>query len=723
LETIALMATIIAGFAALYAVLFGSKPLLEAIQRFRRGKAPSAQADQEHEPTSQSTPSEPVALLSAVSGRGDDMLNNDEFLLYEFAIELLVGKAKQIGHAAYNDLLTFEQRLRDNIRKARLYGDPEGLKAERAEIVNRLNPISIQIEGKSFNQLLSQMAPPHLPSALPTPKLPLRPVLEMGPRITMYTLEIRRLVESSNYGSAVEYAAKVTPEVDTIADSAKADDQLSVAEFRVWRSHALIYTGQTDLATTLLRQVITTLEGGNKDIHGQRRTSIVGRAHNHIGYIHWMVDGNYEESLKEFARAVSYFTAGNCHEENATALDNLGRVYAQLGHRPLAMLLIERGRAQREALMKRKSSDSYRYGLSLHSSAVAHLMLGHPYRAVILCEEALGVFRDLQAQHGSRGVGLALLTSGTAERYLSTFWEKRDQNKAEEHLASAEAHLTVAASIFGATDMKQDSWATSSAMTGIQIGAAVDEPIRLAQAYGELGCVYRERVILSGGADISQFDLARDLFERAVNVAEEHGYDVLRADTYEDMAEMHFKIGEYEAAEDRLRLAEAAIPMACKLNSQVKSAPGIVRGCSEDFWQQLGKIHILRGNITIMSLLGDKSGVGRTRLKQLRDAMEHYVLAVSYFDRFLTRPLNHDNARLYPDLHPQLAHHALFTEEIYGRLDDLRPDDLRLVREDILPSLYQEHGVSRGVRSFFDRGLEFLQNLAASGDSEIGIIL
>ena len=528
-------------------------------------------------------------------------------------------------------------------------------------------------------------------------------------------------MESTEYDKAVVEATNAISEVEKLQDSSDINDIISLAEFRVWFGHALMYIGQTERAMLLLQQV-TTMSREDEIGDYQRRDVIVGRAHNHIGYIHWMTDGKYEEALREFTKAVSYFPADMPSHEYATALDNLGRVYAQLGHRSLAIRLIERGRVQRESL-RNNSLGQYRYALSLHSHAVAYLMFGQPYRAVLLCEEALDVFGQLGVEDGRRrGEGLALLTMGTAERFLSTFWRNRKPDEANLHLNLAEQYLVSAAQIFGATDVALSVPTAQAAKVNSRNEKPIDEPIRLVQAYGELGCVYRERAILNKSPENLQIAYANESFKRAIMVADQHDYHVLIADIYEDIAQLYFRIGEYKEAEQQLRLAVDSIPEECRPNMPAKSTSGTFPGCSEDYWQQLGKIHILYGNIKIL----EKSRTTRNRQRNITSAVEHYVLAVSYFESFMTRPLSPENIWLYPDLYPQLAYHILFTSEIHDRLGDLKPDDLMWVRNNILPSLYQKHNISSRVQTFFERATEFIQRISGSSgleDTEFSIRL
>ncbi len=67
------------------------------------------------------------------------------------------------GHADYADALLYEQRLTENMRSARRFGDTESLRAERAQIIDGLNRLALQNLGRSFNELA--LAPPSPPPA------------------------------------------------------------------------------------------------------------------------------------------------------------------------------------------------------------------------------------------------------------------------------------------------------------------------------------------------------------------------------------------------------------------------------------------------------------------------------------------------------------------------------------------------------------------------------
>lgn len=86
----------------------------------------------------------------------------DIFDAYQKALTQL-GTALGSGHADYADALLYEQRLTENMRSARRFGDTESLRAERAQIIDGLNRLALQNLGRSFNELA--LAPPSPPPA------------------------------------------------------------------------------------------------------------------------------------------------------------------------------------------------------------------------------------------------------------------------------------------------------------------------------------------------------------------------------------------------------------------------------------------------------------------------------------------------------------------------------------------------------------------------------
>ncbi len=88
----------------------------------------------------------------------------DTFSAYEVGLRQLL---EELGrdHPRYAEALTYQQRLEENLSQARRYGDTETRGATRAEIIDRLNELTLAELGVSFNELCAALPPQrHEPS-------------------------------------------------------------------------------------------------------------------------------------------------------------------------------------------------------------------------------------------------------------------------------------------------------------------------------------------------------------------------------------------------------------------------------------------------------------------------------------------------------------------------------------------------------------------------------
>lgn len=76
----------------------------------------------------------------------------DPYYRYEVGLSRLRSRIDQ-GHSRYVELLTYEQRLRENLTNVRLYGDTSDRRAERTEIIHHLNEIALFVLKEPFNDL------------------------------------------------------------------------------------------------------------------------------------------------------------------------------------------------------------------------------------------------------------------------------------------------------------------------------------------------------------------------------------------------------------------------------------------------------------------------------------------------------------------------------------------------------------------------------------------
>lgn len=78
--------------------------------------------------------------------------SHDPFSHYEVGLQKLNG---MLGphHPRYSDFLAYQQRLMEPIAQARRYGDNEGHRSARAEIIEQLNQLALASCNISFNEL------------------------------------------------------------------------------------------------------------------------------------------------------------------------------------------------------------------------------------------------------------------------------------------------------------------------------------------------------------------------------------------------------------------------------------------------------------------------------------------------------------------------------------------------------------------------------------------
>lgn len=77
---------------------------------------------------------------------------SDTFTQYEKGLTRLLEQLGK-GHPRYTEALTLQARLLENITQCRKYGDTETTRAERAQIVDRLNHLALETLGEDFNRI------------------------------------------------------------------------------------------------------------------------------------------------------------------------------------------------------------------------------------------------------------------------------------------------------------------------------------------------------------------------------------------------------------------------------------------------------------------------------------------------------------------------------------------------------------------------------------------
>lgn len=356
--------------------------------------------------------------------------------------------------------------------------------------------------------------------------------------------EIQLLMSAGQYEEAKVFARKVRPQLASLALDASPYVCLALAEFDKIDGLAHIYTREVARGKALTQAVITTLEGGQTpeqvahryDPHspeGKRRSYILGRAYNNLGYADYTELGHYELALQEFEKAKFYFRASDLREEDANSSDNMGRVFTLLYRRQQARQWLDQAQEQRQ-----QSGYGYRLALSLNSQAIQCLHFDEPREAYKLGREALVI---CEARQQLRGIGLASLTLAGALRQLAG--RAGSLYGAIKNLERAENHLKRAAAIFE---------------------QSVQEPLRLAQMNYELGCVYSDRAGLfsrqgrDGGQIAMVDDQAIDHLGRVISMANQN--PALYGNTCLALAQHDLQFQRFGDAEFWLRQAERVIP-------------------------------------------------------------------------------------------------------------------------------------------------------------------
>jgi tetratricopeptide (TPR) repeat protein len=494
---------------------------------------------------------------------------------------------------------------------------------------------------------------------------------------------VKRLLVRGELEQAVGVAVRVIGMPEGLCAPNGPWFALARADVRVHQAQAMIYLGGRDgKAVSLLKNAIAELEGQrhpevlaleDADAYaGWRRNLVLGRAHNNLGYIYWMHLGQYRAALDAFRAALPYFRQPGLQEELANTSDNMGRVAALLRHPTRAESLVDTALQLRHELGR-----EYGMALSLTSRAIVHLEFGEFNLALRTSQQALNVFEGLGT---GRGVGLALITAGRAERGLGAQWRvsrfSYSYEECEDHLRAAATYLDRAVRIFE---------------------GEIREPVRLAEACNELGCIFRERMRLAIERNPSSALIRTTALEavrwlrRSCELAQEHGFAIWLVDSCEDLARVYLYQHDYDNAQLWLERAEKSIPDEYKLNLGRAPDQIPVEESVEAFWRNMGKIELTRGNLGWLQ--ATQAGELPTTRIVREKAVEHYLLAATYFEHYSDRD---------PGIRSTLGY-------VYNRCKDCSLEELRYLRNDWLPEVARRYFIdARRLRAFFEdtMGLE-----------------
>ena len=499
------------------------------------------------------------------------------------------------------------------------------------------------------------------------------------------TLWIKRFTVRGKQDLAEKIGRTLLPQVRQACHDNPTLFRLTAADFLLWFGQALMYGPNVQEAVKIYEEAIDLLaavgvhaetEGGPagelENLASWRTSLVLGRLHNNLGYTYWMNFGQYNRAILEFQLAIGLFRLRDLPEEHANSNDNLGRVYALQGRRFQAIQLIENGLEIRKEL-----GLSYREALSANSLALALARFGEFDLALRAANDALAQFGRVGVK---RGIGLGLLCRGMIYRSLAENWldNSLPLDEGIKYADLAETDLREAWSIF--------------------VGA-VSEPIRLAQALNELACCYRARyqlVSLKGDAEaVRKATLAqgRIRFLQAIKQANESGFLIEELDSMQDLAVLFFRAKNFAEAQqylDKTRQKIAATYPGHIIQPGVEQIDLDASICVDVCYKLMGQVELLEGTIVYESGREKAQAINpAAKLPEKPDllaAAEHFLLAVSYFNRYS----GEDYAR------------RLTYRRIYRRFKGCDPSLIEEILDVYLPNWVKRYDLPEElVRSYF----------------------
>ena len=396
---------------------------------------------------------------------------------------------------------------------------------------------------------------------------------------------------------------------------------LSYSELKIWQAQSLMYLGRVKEAARIYQENLARLENytledlqAKKDEFSEfdlkRICFIKGRTLNNLGYTSWMYFGKYNAALTQLLQAIEYFKEAGLTEEEATSLDNIGRIHAVLWHQPAAHRKIREGLAKREGEGEKAR---YRLALSLISLASIQHRFGNSQLALENVNKAYDIFNTMVVK---RGLGLAHLTRAMINRSVAEAWRDNGLSleQAVKNTESAIKDLASAIRIFR---------------------ESVQETIRYVFALNEMGscyrCLYMLRVAGNAGDEEKLTILSDgvDYYNQAITNAHKYEYFADELDSRQDLAVLYARAHQYKRASSELDTTDNMISSAYKITpgSGLDELPET--DTVDVYYKLMGQIELLRG-----AMIFDQMDGQIAPMEDVLKATEHYALGVAYYYRF-----------------------------------------------------------------------------------------
>ncbi|MEZ0397194.1 MAG: tetratricopeptide repeat protein [Anaerolineales bacterium] len=332
---------------------------------------------------------------------------------------------------------------------------------------------------------------------------------------------------------------------------------------------------------------------------------LLGRVYDRFGYL-TRTYGHYGKAVECYRQALPYLEKSESLEELATTLNNLAFVLAFLGETEKAKEYADKAIEHRQRLGQR-----FPLGLSYNTRGLIYASENHE-RAVRECRRALAIFEEINAP---RGIGLACNALGYILRKQGQGKvEKGDCAGGEKCFQEAKKFLERSIEIFS----KQ-----------------VAEPIRLWEAYNELGSLYYDWGCSSSYQEDKKANLNKAVEQHllSLDAFKENKPPFQEADTCEDLAKTCAMLGKMEEAAAWLDKSRSLVPDEYDFTKQGHAQ---FPPAGEGHWLSMGKIWLRKGAWAL-----NTANDARTT-ENLREGVQHLMFSAACFYQFWPSAQTHN---------------------------------------------------------------------------------
>ncbi len=378
---------------------------------------------------------------------------------------------------------------------------------------------------------------------------------------------------------------------------------------KIWEGHNLNYRGKDIYdAESFLIDVIPQIKTLPEETSFEkwRKNLLFAYAYSTLGY-HYRARGQFHRAIPQYRQALPFWRELDIPAEHANTLNNLAWALAEMGDFKTALVHCKDGLNLRKKLGRR-----YTMALSYNTLGLIETRNDQPARARLRCQKALGIFRDLEQP---RGVGLASHALAEALRRMTNVPELLAENDAFMTLQLAMEYADEAVVIF--EDILQ-------------------EPLRLAEAYIEQGCVCREYARRLPEGDPERTKMIKKGVKALSRSAETTGkeFRYRAVDALVNLAWLHYYIGDPKEAE-RILTDEVRGMIDDRYFFSRDHGAFEMDDAVPWFWVQLGKADLLLGQIHFdryQELCREDNYTGAE--DELRKAAHVWALSLAYNRRY-----------------------------------------------------------------------------------------